>query len=124
MTRVQVKHLTSVGCGCGERIADANADMLLLKHMFYNKIRGRRRRFFMCPLERVAWENSLSLSPAGRAAFMDGYPGCTATQNNQSFAAAASRGEAAGCLGKCVQRLLMCLTFVVCEACRGGVGVV
>lgn len=50
-------------------------------------------------------------SPAGRAAFMDGYPGYGATQHNQSFAA---RGEAAAAAGKCVQRLLMCLTFVVC----------
>jgi len=44
--------------------------MLLLKHMFYNMIRGQRKRFFMCLLERVAWESHLpppsshSLSPS------------------------------------------------------------
>lgn len=35
--------------------------MLLLKHMFYNKIRGRHRRYFMCPLERVLLPLSLQL---------------------------------------------------------------
>jgi len=53
--------------------------MLLLKHMFYNMIRGQRKRFFMCLLERVAWKTHLppsllSLSlPLYLVAFMDGY---------------------------------------------------
>lgn len=100
-------------CGIAETDANTNADMLLLKHMFYNKIRGRHRRYFMCPLERVLLPFSLFLSLSGRAAFMVAYPGYGATQHNQSFAA---RGEAAPAAAarKCVQRLLMCLTFVVC----------
>lgn len=105
--------------------------MLLLKHMFYNKIRGRRKRFFMCPLERVAWETSFTLttlpscpshSPSLTLGMLHLWMVILAIQLPRTIShSSCSRSSfSAGCLGKYVQRFLMCLTFVVCETSGRG----
>lgn len=105
--------------------------MLLLKHMFYNKIRGRRKRFFMCPLEHVEWETSLTLttlppcpshSPSLTLGMLHLWMVIPAIQLPRTIShSSCSRSSfSAGCLGKYVQRFLMCLTFVVCETSGRG----
>lgn len=94
--------------------------MLLLKHMFYNMIRGRSKRFFMCRSNvshgKPVFLFSLSLSLTLCMLHLWMVIPATQLPRTISHSSCSRRSCSAGCLGKYVQRFLMCLTFVVCEA--------